>query len=482
MKINWKWILTAGMLLVLSIWISAEETQKAPAVKSDSKKAASKTPTKAEVSQPAKPPEASKTGETVNPSDPTSAQPKKKELYGNMPEELEPYGKFVKEPYKKYFVPSDSAVTFWGPGREKPEPEVDKVNIALLAPMDRSNESYMGKSMYNGTKMAIDEANAQGGYKGKPFNLVAKNDTGLWGASANEIIDFTYEDKCWAVIGTVDGANTHIAIRVALRTDMPMMAVSDLDPSLMETKIPWVFRNVPDDRQMIYTISYYVYKQLGLNKVAILRANNRYGRFGVARFKKASILFQKPAPIEVNYEINYGQVNMDFLAQMNRLKEAQPDGIVLWADAEPAGLLVKKMREMGMNIPIVACERIINPLFLEAAGSSAEGVVATSPYNPESPNPQYQEFKIKYKALFGEEPDTYAAHSYDGTRMVLEAIQKAGLNRYKIRDQLAEMNHWKGVTGEVDYDQVYTNRRPVVVATVQNGHFVYGIPKVDRIF
>jgi branched-chain amino acid transport system substrate-binding protein len=470
-------ILIMAFLVGIGSWLGAEESK--PVDQTTVSKKVAKPATKKSVAVKS---DSSQGAENQVAAASSVEAPKKKELYGNMPEELEPYGKFVKEPYKKYWVPSDSAVTFWGPGREKPEPEVDKVKIGLLAPMERSNESYMGKSMYNGTKMAIDEASAAGGYKGKPFELVFKNDTGLWGASANEIIDFTYEDKCWAVIGTVDGANTHIAIRVALRTDIPMMAVSDLDPTLMETRIPWVFRNVPDDRQMIYTISYYVYKQLGLNKVAILRANNRYGRFGVARFKKASILFQKPAPIEVNYEINYGQVNMDFLTQMNRLKEAHPDGIVLWADAEPAGLLVKKLREMGMNIPIVACERVINPLFLEAAGSSAEGVVATSPYDPESPNPQYQEFKAKYKALFGEEPDTYAAHSYDGTRMVIEAIQKAGLNRYKIRDELAEMNHWKGVTGEVDFDQVYTNRRPVVVATVQNGHFVYGIPKVDRIF
>lgn len=472
-----------AILLGIASWLGAEETKPADPKKSEFKTAASKTAVKSSGKKTAVAKSgAPKPESSAVVAEPAPAPPKKKELYGNMPEDLEPYGKFVKEPYKKYFVPSDSAVTFWGPGREKPEPEVDKVNLALLAPMERSQESYMGKSMYNGTKMAIEEANAKGGYKGKPFNLVAKNDTGLWGASANEIIDFTYEDKCWAVIGTVDGANTHIAIRVALRTDIPMMAVSDLDPTLMETKIPWVFRNVPDDRQMIYTISYYVYKQLGLNKVAILRANNRYGRFGVARFKKASILFQKPAPIEVNYEINYGQVNMDFLTQMNRLKDAQPDGIVLWADAEPAGLLVKKLREVGINIPIVACERVISPLFLEAAGSAAEGVVATSPYNPEDPNPKYQVFKTKYKALYGEEPDTYAAHSYDGTWMVVEAIQKAGLNRYKIRDQLAEMNHWKGVTGEVEYDQVYTNRRPVVVATVKNGQFVYGIPKVDRLF
>jgi len=330
--------------------------------------------------------------------------------------------------------------------------------------------------------MAIEEANAAGGYKGKPFELVVKNDSGLWGASANEIVDLTYEDKCWAVIGTVDGANTHIAIRVALRTDIPIMNVGDLDPTLVETRIPWVFRNVPDDRQMAYTIAYYVYKQLGLKKVAILRANNRYGRFGVAQFRKGSIRLGSSAPIEINYEINYNQVNMDFITQLDRLKEANPDGIILWADPEPAGLLVRKIREAGMNIPVVACERVISPIFLKEAGAAAEGVIATSPYNPDADSPLLIEFKEKFRERFGMEPDVYSAHAYDGTKMVIEAIQKAGLNRYLIRDALAEMRRWEGVTGEMIMDDALTNRRPVTVATMKNGKWVYRIPKVDRLF
>jgi branched-chain amino acid transport system substrate-binding protein len=412
----------------------------------------------------------------------TAGEAKKKELYGNVPEDLEPFGTFVEKPYHRYFVASDAAITFWGPGREKPDPDVPTVKIGLLAPLERTHETYMGISIKRGSELAIAEANAQGGYKGKPFELVARNDNGLWGASANEIVTFTYDDKVWAVIGTVDGANTHIAIRVALRTDMPIMNIADLDPTLMETNIPWVFRVIPDDRQMAYTIAYYVYKQLGLGKVAILRANNRYGRFGVARFRKGSIRLGKAAPVEINYEINYEKVNMDFTAQMERLLKAEPDGVILWADCEPAAYLVKKMREVGLKIPIVACERVVRPEFLKIAGPAAEGVVATYPYNPDSDNPRLGVFKEKFQERYCEPPDAYAAHAYDGTQLVIEAIKKAGLNRYKIRDELEATRHWQGITGEINMDDVYTNRRPVTVATVKDGKFVFGIPKLDRVF
>jgi branched-chain amino acid transport system substrate-binding protein len=417
------------------------------------------------------------------PDQKTSDEKKKAEvIYGNTPEDLKPFANYVKEPYKNYWVPSDSPVMFWGPGRDKPEPEVETVKIGIIAPVTRSYETYIGRSVLHGMEVAIDEANANGGYNGKRFEAVLKNDTGLWGATANEVVSLSYDDKVWAIIGTVDGANTHIAIRVALRTEIPMMNVADTDATLVETKIPWVVRVIPDDRQMTYTIAYYLYKQLGLNSVAILRASNRYGRIGVTQFKKASIKLGKPAPIETNYEPNYENVNPNFDIQLERLAKVQPDAVVLWADAEPAGALVKQIRDRGMKFPIFACERIVHPDFLKTAGKAAEGVVAMYPFDPEAKNPKYLEFKKRYQERYHETPDCYAVHSYDGTMMTIEAIRKAGLNRYRIRDVLAEMRHWDGVSGPIDLDEALSNRRPVIAASVKDGRFVFGIPKMNRTF
>jgi branched-chain amino acid transport system substrate-binding protein len=420
----------------------------------------------------------------TKPPDKKSVDDKKKGqvIYGNTPEDLKPFANYVKEPYKAFWVPGDSPLVFWGPGRDKPEPEVETVKIGIITPITRSYETYIGQSVLHGMQLALDDANANGGYKGKRFEAVVRNDSGLWGASANEVVSLSYDDKVWAIIGTVDGANTHIAIRVALRTEVPIMNVADTDATLVETKIPWVVRVIPDDRQMTYTIAYYVYKQLGLNSVAILRANNRYGRFGVMQFKKASIKLGKPAPIEINYELNYENVNPNFEIQMARLAEVQPDAVVLWADAAPAGALVKQIRDRGMKFPIFACERIVHPDFLKAAGKAAEGVVAMYPFDPGAGNPKYAEFRKHYEERYHVPPDCYAVHSYDGTMMIVEAIRKAGLNRYRIRDALAAMTHWDGVSGPIDLDLALSNRRPVIAASVKDGKFVFGIPKMNRTF
>jgi ABC-type branched-subunit amino acid transport system substrate-binding protein len=407
------------------------------------------------------------------------AQEQEQKKYGKTPEELRPFSRFKHEPYKQFFV---EPLEFLGPGREKPEPDVDTVKIGVIAPLEMTHEAYIGRPMLWGIQMAIDEANAAGGYKGKPFELVVRNDTGLWGASANEIVGLSYEDRVWAIIGTVDGANTHIGIRVALKTEVPVLNVADTDPTLVETRIPWIFRNVADDRQMAYTLLYYLYRERGYQRVAILRADNRYGRFGVGEFKTGSVRLGRPAPIEINYEISYENVNPDFSIQMDRLQKVGPEAVVLWADADAAGHIVKKMRERGLSMPVFASERVVNPVFLEIAGDAAEGVIATYPYNPNADIPELKAFNRHYRERFGHEPNTYAAHAYDGANMVVKAIRQAGLNRYRIRDALAEMKRYAGVTGDIIFDDVYSDRGAIVMVTVRKGRFVFNEPRPKRLF
>ncbi len=315
-----------------------------------------------------------------------------------------------------------------------------------------------------------------------PFELLARNDAGLWGASANEIVKFSYQDRVWAVIGTVDGANTHIAIRVALKSELPVVNVADTDPTLVETRIPWIFRLIADDRQMAYTIAHHVYQERGFKRVAILRADNRYGRFGVQEFRTGSVRLKHPPPMEINYEIAFDHLNPEFAQQIKRLQRVKPDAVVLWADAEPGGHLVKRMRAAGLEMPVFACERILDDTFLAIAGEAAEGVVAAVPYNPDADDEKLRRFKQAYRERCGGEPTVYAAHAYDGAQMVIAAIRNAGLNRYRIRDALAAMVNFQGVTGDIIMDKVYSDRGPVTLATVRDGRWVYNEPRTARVF
>ena len=116
----------------------------------------------------------------------------------------------------------------------------------------------------------------------------------------------------------------------------------------------------------------------------------------------------------------------DFTLQLERLKASNLDAVVHWGDAREGALILNQMRKMGMNQPYFVSDRCVSTEFVEIAGANAEGVIAGYPWNPDRKDPKLDEFREDFRKRFNEEPETYAAHAYDGMNMLIWAINAAG--------------------------------------------------------
>ncbi len=398
--------------------------------------------------------------------------------YANTAEDVEPYGGVT--PYKRFLL---TQMEYTGPGRAIPEPGPDlkTVKIGFIGPImstvsvatgGKSHEEVLGIKMLQGARLAIEEVNARGGYLKRkiPFELKVVNDNGLWGSSGNEIVNMAYKDNVWAILGTIDGANSHIAIRVALKAEVVMMNSGDTDPTFIETNIPWTMRCIGDDRQMSYLMMDYILRKMDYKRIGIIRASNRYGRFGVREVRDSARRMGRPIVVEMAYRVG----SDDFSLQLERLRAAQPDVVVHWGDAREAALILNQMRASNMNQPFFASDRAVSEEFTRLAGRNAEGVIAGFPWNPERDAPKYLAFQAAFRKRYGEDPETYAAHGYDGMNMLIWAIQNAGLNRAKIRDLLAYRNKpWPGVTGDIPFSAVLDDIGEVFLARFEGGRWRY---------
>jgi ABC-type branched-subunit amino acid transport system substrate-binding protein len=401
--------------------------------------------------------------------------------YGNIPDELVAYDKYMKA-YKYHFL---EPIKFYGAGREKlPPTDLKEVRIGFLGPLEGSIIVSLGKQMLQGSMLAIEEANKKGGYKGLPFKLMIHNDVGLWGAAANEIVKMD-DEKIWAWLGSIDDIVSHVAIRATLKLEIPNINTGDPDPTFTETNIPWVVRNIPDDRQSSYVLVDRIFKKDKHSRVAVIRANNRYGRVGTLHFNRSSTRIGFPVIIEERFSDG----ETDFKTQLERIKKTTPDAILIWGNAKESALILKQIRELGMNQPAYGSDRMVNTEFLDLAGPLAENIVTTCQYNPDANDPKLKAFKSNYLKRFGQEPDVFAAHAYDGMNLIIEAVQKVGLNRALIRDILTDMKTfqgYQGVTGPVIFDATWNNVRPIFIAEVNNGKFKFSpappLEKSDKIY
>ena len=176
-------------------------------------------------------------------------------------------------------------------------------------------------------------------------------------------------------------------------------------------------------------------------------------------------------------EVKFERGDKDFSNQIRLLAEAKVEGVVIWGEAPEAGLILKQMRQMGMKQPVLGGSRLAYPQTLAIAGPAAEGLVVTTPLNPTRTDPQWLAFRDAYRDKFHEDPCDYAAYAFDGTNLLLAAIEKAGLNRGRIMDVLRDyqMKTYPGVTGTAYFDHTLNNIAPLNMARVKNGKFEYWV-------
>jgi len=374
---------------------------------------------------------------------------------------MRPYGNFT-TPYNYNYT---SLVEYNGAARDVPTvppSAVDEVRIGFLGPIYQHKDIKLGTAMLNGAQMAIAEANARGGYGGKPFVLKVHNDGAVWGASSNEIVKMVYDEKVWAMLGSINSDSTHIALRVSLRAELPIVNSASTDPTIPETIIPWYFTTLQDDRVQCYTLARHIYTELRLKRIAILRINDRYGRFGVAKFKDVSRRLGHPVILEQKFMPG----DMDFRRELRIIRESRVDGILLWADAHEAGAILKQMREAGMKQPVFGSFRTYGDDLFRNAGAAAEGFQFVYPYDPLRSDPLWVYFQKRYEAKFGEKVTAFSALSFDTMNVLLDSICRAGLNRGIIRDALYSITEYDGVTGHMKFDPNAKDIRPLYLGTV----------------
>ena len=413
---------------------------------------------------PAQPPAKCSCG--ANPPPP----PKNRELrpYAATPADMRPYSNFAAPYYSHY----ETLVEYNGAARDVPAVqtgEVDEVRIGFLGPVENHRDERLGRLMLNGAQLAIDEANAAGGYGGKPFKLMIHNDQAVWGASSNEIVKMAYDEKVWAMLGSISGDSTHIALRVSLKAEMPIVNSAATDPTIPETIIPWYLTTIQDDRVQSYTLARRIYSHLGLQRVALLRVNDRYGRFGVLKFKDASRRLGHPVVIEQKYMPG----DTDFRRSLRIIGESGADAVVIWGDAAPTGMILKQMREMGMNQRVFGSFRVLGDDMLNIAGDAAEGLEIVYPFDPTRDDPAWLAFQQRFQKRYGAHPEAFASLGYDTMSILLRAICEAGLNRGRIRDALTGLERYKGVTGEMVFDPNCKNIVPMYLATVHAGKYEF---------
>ena len=203
--------------------------------------------------------------------------------------------------------------------------------------------------------MAVWEANGDGGLDGRPVELVVRCVEGPWGSGTKDIVDLVFDEQILALIGGLDGRSAHLIEQVAAKGLVPFVSPWASDPTLTQAFVPWFFRMVPDDRQQAKALADEIFGSRGLRRVATVSGESYDARIAETTF--VGIAEGLGHSITVRLSANgmaAARPPLDYEPLLDRIAEAQIDGIALFVSRTESLELTRRLRNRGMHQQVFA--------------------------------------------------------------------------------------------------------------------------------
>ena len=364
-------------------------------------------------------------------------------------------------PQEPFFQLRQHETDYAGPGREEPPPEqVEEVLLGYFGPSDPAHPE--GGDLWTAAQLAVEHANQQGGYRGKPFRIVPRWSDNPWGTGVAQVVRMVYRDQVWALVGGIDGPSTHLAEQVVAKARLPLVSPVSTDKSANLANVPWLFSLAPGDHLLAPLLAEAIAEGVHQKRFVLVSATDHDSRLFTVELTRR-LTARRVLP---RYHFQSDPAAQDAAPLVTRLLEAGPDAVVLVAGAKHSARLLVALREAGFTGAVFGGPAMGRRPFQQESGEAAEGVLFPLLYTPPEPA---DEFTKAFKNRTGKLPDYAAAHTYDAFRLLIAAVGKGGLNRARIRDALGELSPWSGASGTVEWDPLGSNTRPPTLGTIQEG-------------
>lgn len=348
-----------------------------------------------------------------------------------------------------------------------PASESSEILVGEYASLTGGTATF-GTSTHNGIQLAIDEANAAGGVKGKKLKLITEDDTSKPDVARNVVTKLIDLDKVVAVLGEVASTRSMAAAPVCQQNKIPMISPSSTNPDVTK-KGDYIFRVCFTDDFQAAVAAKFAFDQ-GFKKVAIF--TDMKNDYSVAFGKYFSQMLIKLGGKIVG-EQTYQEGDTDFKAQLNSLKSLNPDAVLVPGYYTEVGTIARQAKEIGLNVPLIGGDGWDSPQLVPGAGTALEGSFFSDHYfSTALKEGNTQSFITAFKAKYNQEPDALAALGYDAAKMLIDAMGRAAtMDGTGIRDALAVTKDFPGVTGKITMDANRNARKAAVIFQIKGTEF-----------
>jgi branched-chain amino acid transport system substrate-binding protein len=341
------------------------------------------------------------------------------------------------------------------------------VKIGVFGPMTGDAAGY-GQSLREAVELIAKERNAAGGLLGQKITPIYGDDAGKPEQAVSVAKRLTASDEVLIMLGSISSPASLAASQVAQQSETPQIVISGTAQRITTQGNKWVFRSaLPDTKFAADLVDFINQKFPGKKKVAFIYVNDDFGKGGFEGFKARGQNYG----LQIVAEERYTRGDLDFTSQLSRIKASGADFMVDWSRYAEGALIIKQMKQMGVNLTYFGSDGQAHPKFRELGASAAEGAYYPTHFSVTAigDNKVAQEFTGKIRAAYNKDPDFVHAQAFDAMTATTMAIQKAGAaDRTKVRDALRTVE-FDGVRGRFKFDEKGDPTLQATVVIVKDG-------------
>lgn len=343
------------------------------------------------------------------------------------------------------------------------------IKIGGLGPLTGPLAIY-GVTATNGSKLAFEEINKNGGILGKQVEFVLfdeKGDSTEAVTAYNRLVD----EGVVALVGDITSKPSLAVAEIAAQDNMPMITPTGTQFNITEAG-PNVFRVCFTDPYQGVILANLAKNNLKANTVAIMVNNSSDYSDGVA---EAFIKEAERLGLKIVAKEGYAEGDKDFRAQLTKVAATNPDVLLVPDYYEQVALITTQAREVGVKSTFIGPDGWDG--VAKALDSSAYGAVEnsyfTNHYSVEDTNEKVQNFLKAYREKYKDEPSAFSALSYDAAYLMKDAIEKAGSTDKDAIVKAMKESDFAGVTGHLRFDEKNNPVKAVTVLKVVNGNYTF---------
>ncbi len=346
------------------------------------------------------------------------------------------------------------------------------VKVGVVQATSGGSAALYGVMQKNGAELAIDEINASGTLGDFKIVGIHQDDGGDRGQSVNIFQRLLFQDKVAIIFGPTLASSAFAADPIAQKAQIPVIASSNTASGITDIG-DYIFRTSPPESMVFPGVLRYVKAKYTPKAAAqIYGVDDTLMKTAYAVQKKA--LEDEGISIVATETFQKGDV--DYSAQLTKIKSANPDILVIGGLAEETANIVRQARQLGIpqSTIILGANAAISTKLAELAGAAAEGFTVGSSWFIQYDNPRNKAFVEAYRKRYNSDPDNFAAQAYTAVYIFADALKRAGgpIPSDKLRDAIAATKDFDSNAGSFSFDP---KREPLVapkVLVMKDGKFV----------